>query len=221
MKSLIFVLVLFVSTSVFASMTIVSVRGACDFIRDATTQELKTSTELKTGDIIKTSEKSFVKLQLHESLITIAPNSYYKVSNEKSDDEQSELGTLIYGHLHAYFKKNDKNKRVIKTPTASMGVRGTKILLHVARDASEYRERYKGKIHPAPTMDELTTLMNSDKAFSQICCITGKISVKTEGGTQKMLAAGDVLNYTATGKKTKSVKYNTKTLEGTAKRFGF
>ena len=202
-------------------MTIVSIRGACDLIRDTSTQELKTSTELKTGDIIKTSAKSFVKIQIHDSTITIAPNSYYKVSNEKIDDDQSDLGTLMYGHLHASFKKNEKNKRVIRTPTAAMGVRGTKILLHVARDASEYSERYKGKIHPAPSMDELTTLMNSNKAFSQVCCITGKISVKTEGGTQKLLSAGDVLNYTANGKKTKSIKYNTKILEGTAKKFGF
>lgn len=221
MKSLLFVLFLFVSQSLFASMTIVSLRGECDLIRDTVTQELQKSSELKTGDIIKTSEKSFVKLQIHESLITIAPNSYYKVSNEKSDGEQSELGTLLYGHLHAYFKKNEKNKRVIKTPTASMGVRGTKILLHVTRDATEYRERYKGKIHPAPSMDELTALMKSKEAFSQICCITGEIAVKTSGGTQQNLAAGEVLNYTSNGVKANSIKYNTKTLEGTAKKFGF
>ncbi len=221
MKSLLFVFFLFVSQSLFASMTIVSLRGECDLIRDTVTQELQKSSELKTGDIIKTSAKSFVKLQIHDSIITIAPNSYYKVSDEKTDDEQTDLGTLMYGHLHASFKKNEKNKRVIRTPTAAMGVRGTKILLHVTRDATEYRERYKGKIHPAPSMDELTALMKSNEVFSQICCITGKISVKTEGGTQQNLAAGEVLKYTSNGVKENSIKYKTKNLERTSKKFGF
>ncbi len=221
MKILMVSLFLILTNTALASIKILSVRGESQYIRENISNELNTKSLLQLGDIIKTMGKSFVKIQLHESVITIAPNSYYKVSGEVNSEEGSELGTLLYGHLHASFKKNKDNKRVIRTPTAAMGVRGTKILLHVARDQTEYSERYKGVVHPAPTLEELNSIVNGKNAFSQVCCITGKIAVKTNGGTQKDLDAGQVLNYTSTGKNTKFIKYNTKILEATAGKFGF
>jgi hypothetical protein len=191
------------------------IKGDVNLIRDDKTQKLEKNFSLKTGDIIQTTKKSFVRISLHKSIITIAPNSYYQVSSKQQESESS-IGTLLYGHVHAAFEKDPKLKRIIKTQTAALGIRGTKILLHVARDKKEYWERYKGKVHSLPKLDRLPK-----DSYSQICCIEGLIEVKTQNGTKKNLSEGQIMTFTSSGKNLSYRKQTREILLKSSKAFGF
>lgn len=213
---------LFIGFNLYAEdIQIILVKGKAKVVRSDKEMELSKKTLLKDNDLIMTANKSFVRIKLNKSVVTIAPNSYYKIATAKMNSGDVNIGTLLYGHLHALFQKDPKLKRTIKTKSAALGIRGTTILLHVSRNQTEYRQRYKGKVHPIPTLEEVKKLNSDGSAFTQICCIEGLIEVQTNAGKKADLSEGQVMNFTAMGKNTRIKDLTRKTLLNSAKAFGF
>lgn len=96
-------------------------------------KQLKDQNVLPKKTIIKTQMKSYIKLRVDKtSIITIGPNSISKVS--KLNNQPTFL-SLIKGKVrakvdkHASPYKGHKHKLYLKTKTASVGVRGTELIL--------------------------------------------------------------------------------------------
>lgn len=215
-------LCLFFSSSLMARETvqvqIIKLKGKSFVIRDKQESKLTSKSQLLVGDIIKTTKRSFVRLKVHNSILTIAPNSYLRV--EQQHEKSPSVGQLLYGHLYTKFLKGTKGVRKIKTPTAVMGVRGTTILLHVTRDRIEYQERVAGKVHDIPTFEQLLKLTENRRAYSQICCIEGKVDVETKGKKKVSLTEGQIIHYQSTGTRYNLSKYPKESIQKTADKLG-
>jgi hypothetical protein len=89
------------------------------------------------GAVLKTAEKSFVRLKFlaDSSLMNIGPSSEVKI--EKASSKEAGVIDMVKGQIRAqvtpskdYLKAEGKSKLFIKTPNAVMGVRGTDFLLN-------------------------------------------------------------------------------------------
>jgi hypothetical protein len=104
---------------------------------------IKLKDKIYAGDKIITKSSSFIKILLiDDTLFQLGPNTNF--SFEKFDFKTKNDRTAIYdlakGQMRAIFtKKAKKDALKIKTPAASMGVRGTELLTDV------YRHRGKMK----------------------------------------------------------------------------
>lgn len=194
--------------------------GKSFYRRGGKSIKLQRKTKLQEGDLIETSKKSFARLQYNDTIVTVAPNSYFKVTPKKNTDENT-LGQLLYGHIYADFQKSDIKKRKIKTTFAAMGVRGTKLLIHVTRDEKEYRERYSGKVHSLPSLAEIKKMVDAGQGFSQVCCVEGKVDVNMNNGKSKTLVTDQIVNFKTIGKQAKTKSYRPGVLSNSVKAFGF
>jgi hypothetical protein len=138
MKASTLVLVLFFSVSAFAQTKVAIVkliRGEADVLTLGKTTKLKVDDWVQNGDVIKTAEKSFVKLIfVDKSLMNVGPKSEMKIESFAGKD--SGVIDLVKGKIRAQVTKDylqikdrDKSKLFIKTPNAVMGVRGTDFMI--------------------------------------------------------------------------------------------
>lgn len=84
--------------------------------------------KINEGDVINTEKRSIAKLKFQDNTrLTIAPKSSMKVA--KFEKGKPGLVSLLKGKIRAEVKKgnNGKEKLFVKTPSAAMGVRGTKL----------------------------------------------------------------------------------------------
>ena len=198
---------------------ITKIKGRVEAYRGKLLLKLSEKTELKAGDIIRTAPKSFIKFEVNDSVITIAPASYYEIKTKKDKNGDVEVGKLLYGHLKAVFLKSEYKKRKISSSSAALGIRGTKILLHVARNASEYTSRYNGASPTkTPSLKDLQAILKNKDLFTQVCCIEGTIEVKTKGKLNRELTQGNVINFFSSGKKLQAYNYEPKTIQKTIKK---
>lgn len=98
-------------------------------------RELKVGGKIGADEIIKTDAKSLVVLELaDQTLLTLGPNSEIKVENwnYKTVNDRSAIFNLLRGQLRSLIKsKTQKPDQImIKTKTASLGVRGTELLVN-------------------------------------------------------------------------------------------
>lgn len=99
------------------------------------TEKLKTEDWVEDGSVVKTEDKSFVKLVfLDKSTMNIGPNSEMKI--EKFNGKDSGVIDLVKGKIRSQVTKDylqikdkDKSKLFIKTKNAVMGVRGTDFMI--------------------------------------------------------------------------------------------
>lgn len=199
-------------TTLSSEIDILTVRGNVQFIREKVVNNVTKETKFIDNDIIKTEKNSFLRFKIYDSILTLSPHSYYQISTKtkKVKKIRANIGSLIYGHLLGTFSKeeNSNNRvRIIKTTTASMGIRGTQILLHVTRNKNEYYERLRGIEHPMPTLEEITKLKSDPELFSQICCIEGIIRAATNSSQRVKMTEGQVINYNSMGSKINQYKY--------------
>ncbi len=226
MKKIIYALSVLFSISLYCSeISIIKLKGSVHYIRNDKVSPLTKETRIENQDIIRTDDESFLRFKIHDSLITLAPKSYFQIdtSVKKAKKIQANIGNLLYCHLYGNFIKEETNKkrvRIIKTKSASLGIRGTQILLHVTRDKKEYLERMSGKTHPLPTLEELTKLTKDPNLFSQICCIDGIIRAATKASKRVRLTEGQVLNYTSMGSEVKKLQFTKEQNLGSARRLG-
>lgn len=200
-------LFIFVSNITLASeFEIQNIKGKVELLRGKIVATITKETELKDGDIIKTNKASFLKFKVNDSVITIAPYSYYTLSNKKDKKGDHDVGKLLFGNIQAHFLKSMKGNRKISSTTAALGIRGTKILLHVARSASEYTTLYNGGDIKQPNLKELRKLISSNQLFTQVCCVYGDVNAQTKSGKTQKMQKGDIINFFSTGSKLQSFK---------------
>lgn len=100
---------------------------------DGTTAELKKDMWVKEGSIIKTGEKSFVKLSfIDKSSMNVGPKSELKI--EKFSKEDAGVINVLTGKIRSKVTKDylqmdkDKSKLFVRSKSAVMGIRGTEFM---------------------------------------------------------------------------------------------
>lgn len=130
-------LILF-STTLLAQSKVAVVkllRGEADVLTLGKTTKLKVEDWVESGSVIKTAEKSFVKLIfIDKSQMNVGPNSEMKIESYTGKD--SGVIDLVKGKIRSQVTKDylqmkdrDKSKLFIKTQNAVMGVRGTDFMI--------------------------------------------------------------------------------------------
>ncbi|HXH32159.1 MAG TPA: FecR family protein [Bacteriovoracaceae bacterium] len=110
-------------------------RGDVDLVTKGKTSKLKADDWVSNGAVIKTAEKSFVKLVfVDKSQMNVGPNSEMKI--EKFTGKDSGVIDLVKGKIRSQVTKDylqikdkDKSKLFIKTNNAVMGIRGTDFMI--------------------------------------------------------------------------------------------
>ena len=131
-------LILFFSTSVLAQSKIAVVkilRGEVTLLTLGKSKQLSVDEWVENGGVVKTAEKSFVKLIfIDKSQMNIGPNSEMKIESFTGKD--SGVIDLVKGKIRSQVSKDylqmkdkEKSKLFIKTKNAVMGVRGTDFLI--------------------------------------------------------------------------------------------
>lgn len=111
------------------------IRGDVDLLIMGKTVKLKKDDWVKEGSVVKTADKSFVKLIfIDKSQMNIGPNSEMKIA--KFSGNEAGIIDLVKGKIRSQVTKDylqmkdkDKSKMFIKTPNAVMGIRGTDFLI--------------------------------------------------------------------------------------------
>lgn len=110
------------------------VRGEADVLTLGKTTPLKVDDWVEDGSVVKTHEKSFVKLIfVDKSQMNVGPNSEMKIESFSGKD--SGVIDLVKGKIRSQVSKDylqiskDKSKLFIKTKNAVMGVRGTDFMI--------------------------------------------------------------------------------------------
>ncbi len=110
-------------------------RGEVSVLTLGKTEKLNVNDQVEDGSVIKTAEKSFVKIIFtDQSQMNIGPVSEMKI--EKFSNDDSGVIDLVKGKIRSQVTKDylqmkdkDKSKLFIKTPNAVMGVRGTDFMI--------------------------------------------------------------------------------------------
>jgi len=118
-------------------------KGNVDVIVGGKTEKLAMDQWVVSGAVVKTAEKSVVKLVfIDKSQVNIGPNSEMKI--EKFGGGDSGVLDLVKGKIRSQVSKDylqqqnkDQSKMFVKTPNAIMGIRGTDFELAVAPPISE------------------------------------------------------------------------------------
>ena len=138
MKLLILVILVTTSSLSFAQTKVAVVkllRGEVDVLTIGKTTKLKVSDWVTEGSVIRTAEKSFVKLIfIDKSQMNVGPGSEMKIETFSGKD--SGVIDLVKGKIRSQVTKDylqikdqAKSKMFIKTQNAVMGVRGTDFLI--------------------------------------------------------------------------------------------
>ena len=131
-------LLMFLSTTVFAQIgQVVALKGDVKVERESKIQELLLKDEIFKNDQISTLNNSRTQLLLNdETIITIGENSIFKVDEYLFNEEKD--SSLKMNFLNGTFKvitgkigKLNPNNFKLQTKTASIGIRGTEILLQL------------------------------------------------------------------------------------------
>lgn len=109
-------------------------RGIANVVApDGTSTELKKDMWVKEGSIIKTGEKSFVKLSfIDKSSMNVGPKSELKI--EKFSKEDAGVINVLTGKIRSKVTKDylkmdkDKSKLFVRSKSAVMGIRGTEFM---------------------------------------------------------------------------------------------
>lgn len=138
MKFLTFFFLILFSASIFAQSKVAVVkllRGEADVLTLGKTTKLKVEDWVESGSVVRTAEKSFVKLIfIDKSQMNVGPNSEMKI--EAFTGKDSGVIDLVKGKIRSQVTKDylqmqdkDKSKLFIKTQNAVMGVRGTDFMI--------------------------------------------------------------------------------------------
>ena len=131
-------LLMFLSTTVFAQIgQVVALKGDVKVERESKIQELLLKDEIFKNDQISTLKDSRTQLLLNdETVITIGENSIFKVDEYLFNEEKD--SSLKMNFFNGTFKiisgkigKLNPNNFKLQTKTASIGIRGTEILLQL------------------------------------------------------------------------------------------
>lgn len=97
--------------------------------------ELRSGSKVYPQDIIKTKEKSFVKLELvDDSMITIGPQTEFQIERwvYRTKNDRDALYSLLKGRMRMEIKSKakDRDQLKVKSSLVAMGIRGTSFALN-------------------------------------------------------------------------------------------
>lgn len=127
---------LITSVSAYAKVAMVKMlRGNAVAVKAGKEISLKVNDWLDEGVIVKTKEKSFVKLVfIDKSTMNVGANSEMKIASYSG--EEAGVIDLVKGQIRSQvtkdylqIKERDKSKLFIKSPNAVMGIRGTDFMI--------------------------------------------------------------------------------------------
>ena len=131
--------------------------GTVDYIRGkayANDKLIELNQKVFINDMIKTLEKSVVKIKLFDnSTITVAPESTINIDNVDKGENAS-LISVLKGGLRAVVPKKVtkemKDKLILRSPAAAFGVRGTDFLIgHNKSEKNSHIITFTGKVKVA------------------------------------------------------------------------
>lgn len=99
-------------------------------------RELSKGSKIYANDLIQTTDKSFVVLDLIDlTTITLGPNSEFKAEkwSYRTKNDRDAVFSVLKGQWRGLIRSKSKteDQLKIKTPTVSMGIRGTELLVNV------------------------------------------------------------------------------------------
>ena len=118
---------------------IVKVKGDVKIVLEGgEQQEAKALAELELGSLVQTGNGSYAKVIMKDDTVfQIGPNSDFSLDqfDFETKNKRTAAYSLTKGQLRSWFVHKSPDKTLtIKTPTASMGIRGTEILTDVYSD---------------------------------------------------------------------------------------
>lgn len=157
--------------------TVLIAKGQIEVYKDGklTHKNLQSGDELFPHEIIKTGNKSILKIQFHDkTTITLTPNTELRL--EKIKENSPSLIQLLSGKLRAQVQKKKENGHslFIKTPTASLGVRGTDFeLIFNNQNRITSALTFKGELalinsKEAVHFDSTNGLQDFDEAYEEV-----------------------------------------------------
>ena len=144
-KKIILLSVLFMTNVAYANIAkVVALQGEVSIIRDGKTFFVTRESNIKKQDQIETKKNS--KLQLlfkDQTIISIGNNSVFKVNeylfDEKNKNVKAEFSMFkgIFRTITGKIGKIAPKKFILKTKTASIGIRGTQIVMNIQQNKED------------------------------------------------------------------------------------
>ena len=184
-KKIIFLTLIFFSTALFANVAkVVALKGTASIIRQGAIIELTRESLLLKHDQITTKDNTKVQLLFQdETIISIGKNSSFQISDylfdEKSKKYEAKFdmfkGTFktITGKIGKLSPKNFN----LKTKTASIGIRGTQVVMNLSKDREEIFCT-EGKILVTKLDSQMSSIVNAGEFTSFSNQNNEKIEVK-------------------------------------------
>ena len=166
---------------------------------------------VKSGDVVNTSSDGKVKILFKDkSIVDLGPASIFKVDhymNNQGDNREADF-SMMYGTLRAAISKKitGKGRFNVRTPAATMGVRGTEFVVKSEiRNMEEVKHVVKnpGKVLPSAVVAPAVATTKGGKVAekaaeapkTEITVIKGEVEVKKEvvnADKAKAAAAGGI-----------------------------
>lgn len=112
---------------------------------NGTTRSLSIGSSVEAGDTVETSKRTYARLKFSDnSQVTLKPNTQFKIEgyqyNQAKPTEDKGAFSLIKGGLRAVSgqigKRGNQDSYRMKTPTATIGIRGTIYDAHFCQGSS-------------------------------------------------------------------------------------
>jgi hypothetical protein len=125
---------------------------------DGTVKVLAAKSEVESGDTLVAEKNTYAQIRfIDNSEITLRPGTTFKIDNFAYDaakpEEDSAAFSLVKGGLRSItglLGKRNKEKFQLKTPAATIGIRGTTFIAQWVEDASALKAT-TGPVNPGPT----------------------------------------------------------------------
>jgi len=169
---------------------------------DGTVKVLAAKSEVESGDTLVAEKNTYAQIRfIDNSEITLRPGTTFKIDNfayeaDKPDGDSAAF-SLVKGGLRSItglLGKRNKEKFQLKTPAATIGIRGTTFIAQWVEDASALRPPT-----PTPKPGQVNPGLVPDLAPGlHVAVLDGMIVVTNPGGAQHFQAGqfGFVPNMT-------------------------
>jgi hypothetical protein len=165
---------------------IVSINGTVllrSDIAEAKTRTAKAGDVIYTKDIINTGSDGHIKVLMKDkSIIDLGPSALFKIDDFKgkkgASDREVDV-SMVYGTMRAAVtqKLEGKGKFKVRTPSATMGVRGTEFVVKSEvsdmKDVSKLLNNSSGALLPANMVSKDSNV----KSSTEVTVIQGKVDV--------------------------------------------
>lgn len=149
--------------------------------------------QVQRGEVINTGPNSFTIVKLNDGTrMTLRPNSSFSVEkfNATKDSTASAILRLFKGGLRTitgYISKNNPKGYKLRTPVATIGIRGTQFDARLCNDDCE-EENSKHKTTHGKQLNNIES--EEARPGLYVSVSKGKVNVKSKTGSSKDLKAG-------------------------------